>query len=656
MNGKILILFCLLFLISCESAPFTTGLLECDTDVYKTQEDVSLFNAAKTGDMYNIKLALEEKANINVSDRLGQSALMWTGWNGHSEIIKYLVHYNDEQLTLKKKGKNKKYVPLKYKKISQEKYNALFCLIMSNSIQKKEALKCMKLLLEKEPSLLTITDKYNENCLHKAVRSGNKEYLEFFLRELKKRKEKRKKSVEQMKLSSEENEKQIAEQTGTPSEDNGKQKKQNRFIEQTNTFFETPLVLAVKLQDAEMVKILIKEGANIDVKLPDIKMKKLDGKEEKSKQTLSVIAFDHGQGDYGVFLEVMKEKLRISIENKVLPKDEELEKAFEIYTGKNTDISFFIKVYQKFSSGDIKNPDDLDDGAFKEKEVTLFNLLESADFSVQQNIDAVKEILAETPALVNSVKSYPKEDMRKTPLQLCIENGNIDLFNVVFQKINMFKIKGVGSGCGDYLVCAILKKRPKIIDVLLTYEEREENNFCPEELMAVHHGLSSKLSEFDTPIPLVQFIMTDKLRSNRDLLKKTLDYYNPQFAENTNYAGTIFEAALKCKDESLLLLIKEFPGFNPIEKVFEGRPLQYELIENNYFETLKYFINEGNLKFFWKDTKGKKHFKDILDDRKDEPEVAEIIELLESKNVIFSDVEKFFSDVGDGVKNLFMGN
>ena len=62
MNGKILILFCLLFLISCESAPFTTGLLECDTDVYKTQEDVSLFNAAKTGDMYNIKLALEEKS------------------------------------------------------------------------------------------------------------------------------------------------------------------------------------------------------------------------------------------------------------------------------------------------------------------------------------------------------------------------------------------------------------------------------------------------------------------------------------------------------------------------------------------------------------------------------------------------------------------
>jgi hypothetical protein len=162
--------------------------LECDTDVYKTQEDVSLFNAAKTGDMYNVKLALEEKANINASDRLGQSALMWTGWNGHSEIIKYLVHYNDEQLKLKKKGKNKKYVPLKYKKISQEKYNALFCLIMSNSIQKKEALECMKLLLEKEPSLLAITDKYNENCLHKAVRSGNKEYLEFFLKELKKRK------------------------------------------------------------------------------------------------------------------------------------------------------------------------------------------------------------------------------------------------------------------------------------------------------------------------------------------------------------------------------------------------------------------------------------------------------------------------------------
>ena len=81
-------------------------------------------------------------------------------------------------------------------------------------------MECMELFLEREPKLLTMTDQYNENCLHKAIRSGTKEYLNFFLERLKKT-------------------------------------KNSKLVEQVNTFSETPLVLAVKLRQAEMTKILI---------------------------------------------------------------------------------------------------------------------------------------------------------------------------------------------------------------------------------------------------------------------------------------------------------------------------------------------------------------------------------------------------------------
>lgn len=578
MIGKFVAIFSLFFLfLGCSSVPYTSGLLECNTDLYTTEADVNLFNAAKTGDLNAVNVALSQNAKINVADRLGQTALMWACWNGHSSVIKRLIQFNDYHIV----NKEKNYIPLKYEIVSKEKYNALFCLIMSNSIQKKEALSCIDLVLEREPSLLTITDQFNENCLHKAVRSGNEEYLIYFLEKIEK-------------------------------------SKSINLIDQKNSFSETPLILAVKLHQANMTKILIDNKADLYIK-------------DASGDTLSVLAFDSGEGDYNVFLEIMKEKLvRGHIE------DDELKKVLDTFTGENTieSISPFIKVYNKFSSGDITKPEELDDGVFKETEKKLFKLFQKNSFS-QRDINEIDKILYETPALMYSTCYFSELDMYKTPLQLSIESGNIDLFNAVFKKMNVSKIRRAGRGIGDYLICAILNKQPEIVKFLLDYESSEKP--CPEELMATHHGLSSSLSSFDTSIPVVQFIMSDNLRCNRDLLKSLLSYYKPEFAENSNYAGQIFEAALKCNDESLLLLIKDFKGFSTMDKVFEGRPLQFELIENNYFDTLKYFIENGNLKYHWKDTKYSKSFKDILESRKSEPEVAEILDLLHSKGIFVED-------------------
>lgn len=593
----------LVLLAGCSSLPRTNGLLECDTDKFKNQADVDLFNAAKVGDVQNLKAALSDKADLNAADRLGQTALMWAAWNGHEEIIRELVRHNDALLASKKK----KSEPLKYSATSKEKYNALFCLVMSNSFRKEAARKCMTLLLEKEPRLLFMTDQYNETCLHKAVRSGNEEYLKFFLDRLKK--EKKEKMV--------------------------------KMIEQKNTFSETPLILAVKLQQLDMVNQL--------VKLSDINVR------DAYEKSLPVIAFDGGKGNYNVYLAVMQERLhRIIEEEKQNPEnsvkgqthsreDTELFEALNAVNSMRTAayITPYYIVYNKIRDGALI-PEELDDKFFHEAEDKFFSLLTKNSLT-QDDIRSVKEQLYAMPALMQSRQHDKSQDMKKPALQLCIENGNADLFAAVFKELKMNRVPPIASGCGNYLIYAILKNQPDIIKTLLDYSV--SGGACPQELMASYHTFSSDLSVFKTGNPVVQFLRTDKLRNNESLLRPILSYYKTEFSSNPNYAGQIFEAALECGNKELVDLITQYEGFYRIEKVFGGRPLQFELFEKGYYETLKSFIEQGNLKFKWKDTKkGGVDFKTVLEkqienaaDEKDKESAQEILDLLYEKGIFWDD-------------------
>ena len=581
------VLISLLF-IGCSSIPYTSGLLECDTDIFNTMADVALFNASKTGDIYSLEDALKDGANVNACDRLGQTALMWACWNGNSEVIKRLISYDDKKKKESSFFNHKKYEPLKYNATSKEKYNALFCLIMSNSIRKDEALECINLILEKESTLLTMSDQFNENCLHKSIRSGNTEYLLFFLEKLKA--QRNKKSIE-------------------------------KLIEQKNIFKETPLVLAVKLQQSEMTKTLIENKADINVK-------------DLSGSGLSVLAFDNGDGDYYVFLEIMKAKLQNAIDSKTTPEDAELKECIEKNQSKYTihELENFIKVYDKFSSGEIKNPDELDDGVFIGKEKKFFDIFLKVALT-SKDVSTIKQMLEETPALMYSTVYVSSQDMYKTALQLSIEKGNVDLFNMIFNNLNMNRVRKVGRGLGDYLTCSILYAQTEIIETLLDFNSK---GFCPEDLMAVYHSISSDLNEFRVSNPVVLFMKLEKLMKNEELFRRVLVYYKSQFSENTNYAGQIFEEALNHKDESLLLFLTKFPGFEKIQKVFGGRPLQFELIENEYFETLKYYIENGDLNFLWPDTKGNIAFIMILENNKSDLRYKEILDMLVKKGIIMN--------------------
>lgn len=557
----IILSFCFLF-ISCLSFPRreTDGLLECDTDKYPVTSDLDLFNAAKTGDIAGVRLALNNHANINVSDRLGQSALMWACWNGSSNIIDYMLNFDSEQRNKKKKIKY-----LDYKAESKEKYNPLFCLIMSNSIQTEKAKSCMKLLVEKSelyekrPVLLTKEDAYNENVLHKAVRSGNSEYLDFFLKELQKR------------------------------------KILDTFLEKRNKDSETPLILAVKQQEPEMIEILIKNGADISATY------KLSDGEEKS---LSILAFNEGNGNFQTFLKIMQARLAKYDSNskgeaELNREDTKLRKELEQYKA-NTD---YWSVYNKFINLSVTKPEDLDEDTYKTKENKFFEIIQRYEVS-ECDIKQIKEMLKESPYLLESRYFYEQNNEYKTALQISIEKGNLDLFELILKYTNPYKIQPVSSGYSDYLICAIINNQPEMVEYLLSYRKKTSEQMI-ERLMSSNHHFDSDLVEMTssepTGISLVQFLRTEDLCNYSNLLDEVLTYYRPAYHNNPNYAGQVYQEVIDNHDENLLLLLYNFSNngedsYN-VKTIKNSKgvdsPVESVLIDKNYVNALRQFYENS---------------------------------------------------------------
>ena len=559
----IILSFCFLF-ISCVSVIETDGLLECDTDKYPVNagntSNLDLFNAAKTGYIAGVRLALNNHANINVSDRLGQSALMWACWNGSSNIIDYMLNFDSEQRNKKKKIKY-----LDYKAESKEKYNPLFCLIMSNSIQTEKAKSCMKLLVEKSelyekrPVLLTKEDAYNENILHKAIRSGNSEYLDFFLKELQKR------------------------------------KILDTFLEKRNKDSETPLILAVKQQEPEMIEILIKNGADISATY------KLSDGEEKS---LSILAFNEGNGNFQTFLKVMQARLSKHDSNskgdaKLNREDTKLRKKLEQYKA-NTD---YWSVYNKFIDLSVTKPEDLDVDTYKTKENKFFKIIQRYEVS-ESDIKQIKEMLKESPYLLESRYFYEQNNEYKTALQISIEKGNLDLFELILKYTNPYKIQPVSSGYSDYLICAIINNQPEMVEYLLSYRKKTSEQMI-ERLMSSNHHFDSDLVEMTssetTGIPLVQFLRTEDLCNYSNLLDEVLAYYRPAYHNNPNYAGQVYQEVIDNHDENLLLLLYKFSNdgedFYNVKMIKNSKgvnsPVESVLIDKNYVNALRQFYENS---------------------------------------------------------------
>ena len=649
MKNKLLI-FCVagIAFASCKTIPLSKGLFDCNIEKYNKPKaaNIELFNAAKAGDLAGVKHALEKgKADINAADRLGQSAFMWACWNGSADIIEYMLKYDAENRSGKKQ--KPKRMLLNYGAESKEKYNALFCLLMSNSMQMQKTMDCMTLLLENEKKftkkneLLTKQDAFNENVLHKAVRSGSEEYLEFFIRALKN-----------------------AESKTDSNNERDKKSLFTELLEKKNTSSETPLILAVKLQNAETAKILMDNGA-------DILVKDTYGGSEK---TLSVLAFYRERGNFSTYLAVMKEKLKRYEQERSEQAEKSAKSGRKEDAGDNTkhhykytrtdaalknelekydaDVDYW-NVYNKFTGETGKkviNPEELENEHYTEKVRNFFGLFGKENISGSE-VDEVKLMLKESPYLLQESYFDSYTNTKKSALQMSIENGNTDLFTAIFQSLDMNTLKQVSPGYGDYLICAIINNKLQIIEKLLAYNQNPSGSIT-EKLMAPWHNFAPVFSENTgepTQNPVVQFLRTADLRNNTELLKKVFVYYESQFT-NPNYAGQVYKEALKHGEDSVLFLYRASTTngafddtaeaaredkFYKVDKI-DGRPVQFILLEKNYMDALQLFMKNSRFKSGWytyTDTKGSAQtIAEKLEQIFDEPHAQNLIDWLK-KNI-----------------------
>lgn len=574
---------------SCCSAPplISDDLLDCDTDKYKKprEENILLFNAAKQGNALACLEHLQNGANINVSDRLGQSALMWAAWQGSDDVVRTLLKFDAEtrHRIQEKKIKSGRIPLLDFCVESNPKYNPLFALIASHGMQVPNAIECVNLLLENEKtfvaksSLLIKEDSFAENIIHKAVRSGSLELLQFFITKLK----------------------------ALP--DN--KKTFHSCLNKINDSGESPLIVAVKSMNADMVELLIDEGADILIK-------------DRQHVGLAELAFNRGKGDYQTYLVIMKARLRKHNEEKkkmkgkkgwhplYTRKDKGLKDAIALYHElldmKNREGDPFFQTFRKFEGTDqevrAEDPNDLEDVNYKNKKLEFFTLLTSQHKS-ESDLEAINKLITVNPFLLECGYLRGTNRNELSALEIAIEERDEYLFDIIFAQTNMNTIHP-SRVYGDYLRCAIKNNNPIVIRKLLEFN----SNPTGVQGHIIENLMSPSINS--APHPIIEYLKycyktvgdNEDLDTQKELLGALLTYYKSGFKYNTSLFAPVFVEALDYDDEELLLLFYKHSspkdGFYRAEKK-NNRYLQFILLEKKYFRTLELFMKnsrfmEGN--------------------------------------------------------------
>jgi ankyrin repeat protein len=138
--------------------------------------DGKLFDAVKQFNISAVETALEDDANPNVSDKIGQSALMWACWYGQKDIVELLIKHKD---TVQREKDKKFKAPLQPDINSTSKKSYLYTAIHCAAYQgDKDIFKC--LINEYKGKInLKVTDANGENIVHKIAKSGKIELLEY---------------------------------------------------------------------------------------------------------------------------------------------------------------------------------------------------------------------------------------------------------------------------------------------------------------------------------------------------------------------------------------------------------------------------------------------------------------------------------------------
>jgi len=507
MRIKFFIYFLLTFLLfSCQSIPQYNP-LDWNRIKFKPK-DGKLFVAIKYGTNNDVISALKGSPDINVADYLEQTAFMWACRNGNLDIINELLNYNKENI----EKKTRKYKKLDTKAKSNLKnpelqYNALFCFIMSNSINPEEekARNTLTEIINLDSSILDMTDWYGETIIHKMVRS-NKNYFDIITKEMD---EKKKKEILNRK---------------------------------SVKYQQSPLMLAIEFGNAKMIDALVKDGISDDI--TDI--------------NLPIKVLNQDNGNIGAFLSIFKGKLIYDNKySKPRLKNEQLEKEISELLVRSSNPSFrerishFLKISNSYLDEMIINPDDLEPEEYRNKKKILFNMLQRKMTLTEKN--NFYDILVDIPSLINEIDN--EDSMWRTSLQLIIEKQDFDVFEWIMKNISLEKIIPTNNGTGDYLTIALLKRNKRIMHFLLN--EYQNTRYNIRNLIYPNTTISNKFA-FDSfgkneMDPLVLFSTDEELSDDRDLLIKIAKFYIAKYSQ-PEYCFKLLEEL----EKNDLFLIYEF--------------------------------------------------------------------------------------------------
>jgi ankyrin repeat protein len=504
------------------------------------EKDRNLFYAVKAGDTKGVERLLG--ANVNVSDRIGQSALMWACWNGNLEIINKLLD-KPKINTMKKSGSSKIDINLDY--------NALFCFVMSNNIipigtgesysqiitdlitpGSVSSNKTLATLIKKNKNILTLVDSFGENVIHKVIRSNHDGYMDTILAFLNER--------EWIELTDKKKDPDKNKNDITRLE-NKIRENEYYLLEKPNGLGERPIQLAVKLQDINMVRYLLSKNVviNDDELFPG-------GREDG----LLKLSFDEGDGNFQVFIELLKEKYKRMIElrrgensNQRTNADEKFYEYIRNFesearneSAKRLAVDFRIKYKQYFdmiNDSEVHKSDELDDKEYMQAKIYLVTLLKNKISG--KEINEIDSIIERYPSIVYEMDDNDK----KSILQYAIENGDFRCFKIVFEKIRPEKLKPAGNGAGDYFVIAMVNKNKDVMEYLF---EKNRNSVKNESnIMSISSQYISNsfpmLKKNGDPIvdPLRIFLVgLDREFEDLNLRRNILDFYGSNL-HNPNY-------------------------------------------------------------------------------------------------------------------------
>jgi hypothetical protein len=397
--------------------------------------------------------------------------------------------------------------------------------------------KTLAKLIRKKPGVLTLTDSFGENVVHKVIRSGHDEYMDTILAVL---------NEKEWKNLSDQRKRNNGDARTAQNIADKIRSNELALLEKPNKFDESPIRLAVKLQDINMVRYLLSKNVSI-----------VDGElyRGNTDEGLLQSSFDNGQGNYQIFIELLKKKYDQNLElraggdtNLAADSAVQIDTFLDYIRGieqngqdENTIMlaNRFRTKYEQYlamtSDSARHQAGELDDVVYAQRKQRLIALLE-ADVSYAETAE-IEGIINQFPSFVYDMN----ESNRKSILQYAIENGSFECFRVIFDKIKPERLKPSGNNTGDYFIIAMVNRNKKVMEFFLKRSKERNENYIMANYSTYTPGndLPSVLKKNGTPVgdPLrIFFTAVDNEFNDPVIRQDILDFYgsnlhNPSYCE-----------------------------------------------------------------------------------------------------------------------------